>query len=938
MASDTLPEQPSTRLPLEVVPSHYDFTIRTDLKTLTFSGTAEIAVTVHSAVPHIVLHVASPLVLEAAILGSAGASATPRAAEHIRVEEETQRAHIRFVGGQVERGEYRIGLRWNGVLNDSLGGYYRSCVARKGAEGKIYYGVTQFEPCHARQALPCFDEPALKATFAISLISRTGTVSLANTDVDRTEHLGTGGAFPRTALLNEQFFASVTEKDVIAKAVSSEVKDDATTSSAEQDPTGFEDDWEITHFNPTPKMSSYLLAWANGPFEHIESFYESPLTGRKKPIRMYATHDLIGQAQLALETTVKILPIYEKIFDIEYPLSKLDTLVASDFQGAMENWGLIIGMTTAYLWDPKKSGLEAKKLVVAVQSHEVAHQWFGNVVTMEWWDNLWLNESFATLMGEVIIPDRIEPSWRVHSAFIKQHLARALSLDALRSSHPIEMPCPDEDTIQQIFDALTYSKGASCLKMLSNFVGEEKFLKGVSIYLKKHLYGNARTADLMAGISEASGQDVGKIMDNWLTKTGFPLITVEETEKGLKVRQNRFFATADASPEEDKTLWHVPLQLLVVDSKTGESKVHSELVLSERETTVELADVANTTYKLNAETCGVYRTLYPASRLAKLGSEAGKGDASAFSLSDRMGLVQDVAVNASSGYAKTSGSLTLFSKLRGEKENLVWQEVATAVDAIISTWWEQPESVRKGLQKVRCDLFKPIAQRLGMDYSDSDDVDTTELRTLAFSALAESGDEETLAEYRNRFKAFLESDDDAGIPGDLKNSIYSACVRHGGEKEYEKVLAVYRDAPTPAHKDSAITGLCAPRDPALIDRTLNMVLTDEVRNQDVMVFVGDAARNPAATRKVWRWVQDNFATLAKRLGNSWSLSALVRMSFSSLTSEEDAQAVEAFFKDKDTKSFDKSLQQGLDAVRANAKWLERDADDVEQWLRENKYL
>ena len=147
----------------------------------------------------------------------------------------------------------------------------------------------------------------------------------------------------------------------------------------------------------------------------------------------------------------------------------------------MENWGLIIGQTTAYLWDPKKSGLKAKKLVVSIQSHEVAHQWFGNVVTMEWWDNLWLNESFATLMGEVIIPDRIEPSWRVHSAFITAHLARALSLDALRSSHPIEMPCPDEDTIQQIFDALTYSKGASCLKMLSNFVGEEKFLKGVCV-------------------------------------------------------------------------------------------------------------------------------------------------------------------------------------------------------------------------------------------------------------------------------------------------------------------------------------------------------------------------------------------------------------------------------------------------------------------------
>lgn len=253
-------------------------------------------------------------------------------------------------------------------------------------------------------------------------------------------------------------------------------------------------------------MTSRLPLTPPTPHRHIESSFTSPLTGKTIPLRVYAMWDHIKQGQLALETTAKILPIYEEIFDIAYPLPKLDTLVASDFdavrafrsglsaplpvarliwlvaaQGAMENWGLITGRTSLYLWDPKKSGLQAKKGIVSTQSHEVAHQWFGNVVTMEWWDNLWLNESFATLMGEVIIPDRIEPSWRVHSAFITEHLARALSLDALRSSHPVEMPCPNEETIQQIFDALTYSKGASCLKMLSNFVGEEKFLKGVCV-------------------------------------------------------------------------------------------------------------------------------------------------------------------------------------------------------------------------------------------------------------------------------------------------------------------------------------------------------------------------------------------------------------------------------------------------------------------------
>ncbi|KWU42560.1 putative AAP1-alanine/arginine aminopeptidase [Rhodotorula sp. JG-1b] len=928
-----------TRLPLDVVPSHYDFTIRTDLKQLTFTGTAEITISVHKAIPHIVIHVASPLVLEAAVLGLSENGSVARAAECIRVEKKTLRAYIRFKGGEVPKGEYKLGLRWRGVLDDSLSGYYRSSSPKKDGEGTVYSGITQFEPCHARQALPCFDEPALKATFSVSLISRTGTISLANTDVKSVQYLGQGGAFPRTALLTENFFATETEKETVADSFASPNEQAAEAESKiEQDEADFRDDWEITHFHPTPKMSTYLLAWANGAFEHIEASYRSPLTGREVPLRIYATWDQIGQAQLSLDTTVKILPIYEEIFDIEYPLTKLDTLVASDFQGAMENWGLIIGQTTAYLWDPKKSGLKAKKLVVSIQSHEVAHQWFGNVVTMEWWDNLWLNESFATLMGEVIIPDRIEPSWRVHSAFITAHLARALSLDALRSSHPIEMPCPDEDTIQQIFDALTYSKGASCLKMLSNFVGEEKFLKGVSIYLKEHLYGNARTQDLMAGISEASGQDVGKMMDNWLSKTGFPLITVEETEKGLKVRQNRFFATADATPEEDQTLWHVPLQLLVVDLKTGKSKVHSELVLSERETTIEIEDVANTTYKLNAETCGVYRTLYPTSRLAKLGSEAGKGNTSKFSLNDRMGLVQDASVVASSGYAKTSGSLTLLSQMKGEEENLVWQEIATALGSIVSTWWEQPEEVRDAISKFRRELFKPVAQRLGFDFKESDDADTTELRSTAISVLAAAGDEETLAEYRRRFGAFMEKNDDSEIPGDLKTSIYAQSVRFGGEKVYEKVVEVYQNPPTPAHKSSAIVALCSAEKPELVDRTIKMMMTGDVKNQDMGSFVAYLGRNRAAKRKIWECFQQNYDAIMLRFKGNFSIGNIVKYSFMSLTSEKDAQQVEAFFKDKDTSAFDQGLSQGLDAVRAKAKWLERDTKDVEQWLRDNKYL
>lgn len=344
------------------------------------------------------------------------------------------------------------------------------------------------------------------------------------------------------------------------------------------------------------------------------------------------------------------------------------------------------------------------------------------------------------------------------------------------------MPCPDEDTIQQIFDALTYSKGASCLKMVMNYgasltsfsnpccpltrfsllaVGEEGFLKGVSNYLKNHLYGNATTSDLLSAISSTTGKDVSTLLKNWLGKTGFPLLEVEETATGIKVSQRRFLSTGDATPEEDQTIWHVPLQLLVVE-KDGKKEIKSDIVLTERSTEIEITDVKNTTYKLNANTCGVYRTRYSVDRLAKLGDEAGK-TASAFSLEDRIGLVADASALASSGYAKTSGAFTLVSKLKGETENLgaffapfllprrmlpvltsfpfsVWQEIANTVASVSAAWWDQPAPVREALAKFRRELVTPLVEKLGYEYPEGEDSDTVELRTVAVSTAAVTGD------------------------------------------------------------------------------------------------------------------------------------------------------------------------------------------------------
>lgn len=514
--------RPEYRLPTNVRPTHYDLTIKTDLEKLEFEGFAKISLDVLQETSSIVLNTAD---LE---LGKASIYSDALKIEQEQYEEsvDTASERITYIFSTVlpagSKAELKVGF--SGKLTGSMTGYYKSMYEVDGKQKA--YALTQFEPTAARRAFPCWDEPLLKATFGITLISRADTTSLSNMPA-----------------LSEMVYSPEAEKPNEHPALANLL-------------SSLDDTWKITEFQSTPPMSSYIVAFANGHFEYLEKSVIMPLSGKTIPLRVYATADVIHQGQFALDVKADVLPLYEKVFDVEYPLPKLDTLVATDFDaGAMENWGLITGRTNAFLLDPGKADLQAKKWVAMVQSHEVAHMWFGNITTMEWWDYLYLNEGFATLMGEVIIADKVFPEWKVDSEFISSHLNKALSLDAKLSSHPIEVECPDANHINQIFDSLSYSKAASVLRMLSNYVGEDLFLKGVSLYLKKKLYANSVTNDLWEGIGTATGIDVIRLMDNWISKIGFPVLTVTETETGIKVRQDRFLETGPPESKDNETIW-----------------------------------------------------------------------------------------------------------------------------------------------------------------------------------------------------------------------------------------------------------------------------------------------------------------------------------------------------------------------------------------------
>ncbi|KAJ2995303.1 hypothetical protein NUW54_g7413 [Trametes sanguinea] len=754
------------RLPTDVVPKHYNLTVHTDLGNATFDGVVRTDLHIVRGTSKIVFNT---LDLE---LGEI----TLQLQGHEDVLHESKREFDRVAARGIitfpktlpAGTNARLTITFEGKLTSSLSGYYR-CVGD--ADGKNVYSLTQFQPTAARKAFPCWDEPALKATFDITMLSRFGSVNLSNMPAQSEKVCTT---------------YSHEEDSWLARKI-----------ATLEDPSL----WKVTQFQTTPPISTYLVAYANGPFKFLESSYKSPLSGKVRPLRIYATADYIWQGQFALNVVQKVMPLYEEVFDVEYPLPKLDILASSDFDlGGMENWGLIIGRTSCFLDDPNENNLRNKQYVASMASHEVAHMWFGDITTMEWWDNLYLNEGFATLVnirmsgipthalltvaafyqvGENFILDRLFPEWRLDAHFLGSNFYPARWLDAKLSSHPIEVECPDANKIIQVINlsSTTYRTArqppvSSLPQFLAtqHYVGQDKFLKGVSAYLKKHKYKNTVTSDLWEGIQSVTNKGIPEMMDNWVKKMGYPIISVTEKEGGVHVRQERFLETGPADAAHNETIWTVPLSILTMNEDES-FEIHSDELLTEREKFIPL-DMSRL-FKLNSGTTGFYVVQYSPERLITLGKQAVSSD-SPFSLQDRIGLVRDAFALASSGHSSVSSALGLVNSMCATwqaDEYLVWDAVADSLSRIASTWWEHPE-VLGPLNAFRMSLFGPIAKRLGFEPLASDTTDDQQLRVKAIEQAAEAGDPWAVGEMAARFTHFLDTGDSSEIPSELAGMIY----------------------------------------------------------------------------------------------------------------------------------------------------------------------
>ncbi len=836
----------SVRLPGHIVPKRYLITLFPNLSEFTFSGEEEILLTLTKPTKEITLHAAELEITSAEIIKNKNIKA-----QNISYDEKTETATISF-DKIISKGEAKLKLSFTGILNDKMRGFYRSKYHHEGKEHHM--AVTQFESTDARRAIPLFDEPAKKAIFDVRLIIPEDHTAISNT-------------------------------------IESEI--------AEHSPG-----YKIVTFEPTPKMSTYLLAFIVGKFENIETKIKS---GTK--IRVFTTHGKKHQAKFALETASKCLQFYEDYFGIKYPLPALDLIAIPDFaSGAMENWGAVTYRETALLVDEELSSTANKQWVALVIAHELAHMWFGNLVTMEWWTHLWLNEGFASYI-EYLAVDHIFPNWNIWTQFVYMDHAKALELDSLKNTHPIEVEVHHPSEISEIFDAVSYSKGASIIRMLAAYLGNRDFRKGLQSYLKKHQYDNASTTDLWAALEKVSGKKVKKIMENWTGKSGYPLVTVLQKNNKLKLSQSRFFSSPiSAKKTNDKTLWSIPMDSFLFSKKS--------LFVPKPKGWV----------KLNRGETSFVRIQYPSSLLKLLEEPISKKK---LSPEDRFGLIRDAFMLAQSGHSSTVDALQLAAAYENEDNFIVWAQIASDLKTLDNLLFIEPFYDK---YKAFCrSIFKSIATKIGWNKKPQESHSRTLLRSIAIYAYGAYGDKNTIQKAEELFKEIISGK--SKIDSDLRGVVYNLVAENGGKKEYVAFKKLYSETPFQEEKDRILRALCSFRDKELLTQTLNFAFSKVTKGQDKVKAINFVWANPKGRDLAWKFLQKNWKLISQTFSGGHLYTKFIQPA-SYFVNKGKAQEIENFFKKNSPAGLERTIAQVTEQIRANNLWLKRDINKISVFLQE----
>jgi aminopeptidase 2 len=699
-------------LPTNVRPVHYDLRFEPHLEdSVEYDGSAAIDLEVLETTSSITVNALDLKISTLEVGFKSGASI---ATSPVDFDTTKQRMTVEL-GEEVEAGsKLYLKTTFKGSLTHRMNGFFRAPV-QGSSKTTTWMASTHMEPTDARKVFPCFDEPALKASFTVTLVAEKHMTCLGNMDVASEVDVYSNGK----------------EK----KAVT---------------------------FNKTPPMSTYIVAFSVGELRMIET------SSFRVPVRVYAAIDKnIQHGKYGLELGARALSTFEKIFDIDFPLPKMDLIAIPGGQGAMENWGLVTFGESFLLVDEQETSAEAYRRAGTVVVHELAHQWFGNIVTMDFWEGLWLNESFAD-WAALYAWETLEPSWKMWEDYAIGGFQAGLRLDANKASHPIEVPVSKVGQINQIFDDISYKKGCAVLRMIADYVGRENFIEGVRVYLKKHAYANTKTSDLWDALSFVSRKDVGKVMETWTKHVGYPFVSVTEEDMTITVTQHRFLQDGTCNPEDDNILYPLSLNLM---TKEG---YNDDLSLFER---TKVIDVTSEFVKLNKDYTGLFRVCYSLERLEILGKNARDG---LLSVPDRIGVISDALAMASSGYSKTSAVLNLLKAFDDEEDYFVWKQVLVTLSAIIEAWCFEEKSISDGLRLFKSDLIRKSAKSKGWQFKKDDDTVETMFKATMF---ANSGTEiEVQKAAKTMFDAFLAGDDEA-INVNIRGPVFAIALEHGGAAE-----------------------------------------------------------------------------------------------------------------------------------------------------------
>uniref|UniRef100_A0A8C5A8V0 Aminopeptidase n=1 Tax=Gadus morhua TaxID=8049 RepID=A0A8C5A8V0_GADMO len=870
----TMPERrPFVRLPTDVFPVNYGLCLKPDLIDFTFEGKLEAAVEVTQPTNQIVMNCADIDIITASFVPEGGEEVN---ATGFNYQNEDEKVTLSFPS-TLQKGSAILKIDFVGELNDKMKGFYRSKYASPSGEVR-YAAVTQFEATDARRAFPCWDEPAIKATFDITLIVPKERVALSNMNViDRKP-------YPEDAGLVEVKFAT------------------------------------------TPIMSTYLVAFVIGEYDFVEGQSSDGVL-----VRVYTPLGKAEQGKFALEVAIKTLPFYKDYFNVPYPLPKIDLIAIADFAaGAMENWGLVTYRETALLIDPKNSCSSSRQWVALVVGHELAHQWFGNLVTMEWWTHLWLNEGFASWI-EYLCVDHCFPEYDIWTQFVSADYTRALELDALDNSHPIEVNVGHPSEVDEIFDAISYSKGASVIRMLHDYIGDQDFRKGMNAYLLKFQHKNASTEDLWDCLGQASGKPIAEVMSSWTQQMGFPIIVVDQEQvrddRIIKLSQKKFCASGPHTAEECPS-WMVPVSICTSDDP---SHACHKVLLDGTDATITLNNVRPDQWvKINPGTVGFYRLQYSTSMLESL--LPGVRDLSLPPV-DRLGLQNDLFSLSRAGMISTVDVLRLMEAFINEPNYTVWSDLSCNLGVLSSLL--SNTDFHEEIQEFIRDLFTPVGLSLGWDSKPGEGHLEALLRGLVLGKLGKAGHKATLEEARLRFKEHVEGRQ--VLSADLRSPVYLTVLKHGDSATLDTMLKLHKQADMQEEKNRIERVLGAISAPDLIQKVLIFALSDDVRPQDTVSVIGGVAEGSKQGRKAaWKFVKDNWEELHNRYQGGFLISRLIKLSVDGFANEKMAAEVKSFFESHQAPAAERTVQQCCENILLNAAWLKRDTDDIHQYLLQRK--